>query len=132
MEYHIIIIHTCTYMYIYIHTNTCTQSHTRTHAQAFTHMHEYAHTHTSAHTRTMHLQRFAVREIQVEYSESNLLIKMTITICSTFCLPYQVVAVGSVVPVELAITYNLIMASPYTLDWSEAINDQICICMYRF
>lgn len=34
-------------------------------------------------------------------------------------LPYQVVAVDSVVSVELVITYNLIMASPYTQEWSK-------------
>ena len=105
--------HAYVYMQIHVYMQAHIDRHTCTHACTHTHPHARTHTHT------MYLQHFADQQLQVEYSEGNLLSKMTITISSMLQLPYQVVAVDSVVSVELAITYNLIMASPYTQDWSK-------------
>ena len=111
--------HAYVYMQIHVYTQAHMDRHTHTHVHTSAHTRTHAHTHTRTHTHTMYLQRFADQQLQVEYSEGNLLSKMTITISSMLQLPYQVVAVDSVVSVELAITCNLIMASPYTQDWSK-------------
>ena len=108
-----------------MHTHT-QHIHTYTHSYAYTqhkyNIHKYnIHIRTHVHTETdiqtqKHLQHFVDQVLLVEDSAGNLLIKIITTFVRCHLVPHQVITGGSAVPVGLAITCSLIMASPYTLD----------------
>ena len=62
--------HAYVYMLIHVYTQAHMDRHTHMHTPARTHPRTDTH---NTHTHTMYLQRFADQQLQVEYSEGNLL-----------------------------------------------------------